>query len=405
MKPTTLFSVLILTLCSVACIHQPKRNKATSAVDEAFLMPTAENDSLVNDLALFIVDAIENADAAKFLERFAFDEFMQKVTYTDTNDDLLNNYRKSFIQGYKANAVSIPLEIIKITESEGFYDYLYNIYDDSTNRYTILFRLFDESNGINYHEYEVIHKNGRFYFDDIFVYTMGERISDSSRKMYTLNLPENLLDKFLGQSKVSEDLLVFYDAIKAQQQQEFQKSHDLFESIQGEIRNQKLYHILKLQAAAQLNDVLYMQSLEELVEKFEDDPTTKLMLIDYYYIKQQYEDCMEAIEDLQAITQDSFLNYIKGNIAFGFEKIAIAKAYYTQVVEEYPTYLPAQFNLIAVLSLQGEYTQCITLLDGILEQDKLIYKDELVDLMMAEEDRPLFENLLNSGTFKQWATQ
>ncbi|KAG1658310.1 hypothetical protein GQR58_023073 [Nymphon striatum] len=173
--------------------------------------------------------------------------------------------------------------------------------------------------------------------------------------------------------------------------------------IEGNLKHSKIYHVVKILITSVLSDTDYLEAMQDMLKDYIDDPTSYLLSIDYYVMLEKYDKAIEAIEKLEKDTGDSFLNYMKGNIAYTNENYKDAISYFEIVIDEYPTYDTPKFSLINSYTIQSNYTKCVSVLDQIIA-NKMYTTSELVEFVESKEEdgSNSLLKLEKSEEYKNW---
>lgn len=395
-----LLSLIVFTACSgkqwevkkqiapkLAAIHTPE---------------TGQNDLLVSQLGNRLENSIHEGSTATFNELFDLDRFGKLATYTEYEDNKVKELKEGFNAGFSKGISSLPQKLIQTIEQGGFYDFLEYYYDIDSKSYRMLFRLFSEEEGINYHDFDLIKRGEKFYIQDIYIYLTGENLSETANKLYLMSLPKNIFEKIIDRDD-SKDMNHMLKAVTSQRNQENETAVSHLNQIQGKLSHTKIYHVIKILAAANLDESIYIEAMSDMLEDFGDDPTSHLLSIDYYYMKGDYKKAMEAIDRLEEETGDTFLNLQRGNIAFESNDLKGAIFYFEKVLEEFPTYETPSFSLISCYSSLENYEQCVTVMDKILANE-VYTSEDLIEYVESEEEDGTNSliSLVESNAYKTW---
>ena len=259
--------------------------------------------------------------------------------------------------------------------------------------------MFSDEEGLNYHDYQLNYVNGKFLIEDLYIYSTGEYLSDTIHQLYLMSIPK----KFMKEIDMSKDKAGNISFILEYKQlldkEEYKKALDLLNNLEGEIKNKKIFYTLKIQVASEINEVYYMEAIDELLKKFPNDPSTQLMAVDYFVMLKDYNATMSALDALQKVTEDDFVEYVKGTMALEFEDYEAAEKAYIYIMNEYPNFLMAKLNLLYMYDFLERHEDNISLLNKI-NDSKEFTKQELIDFIDDKENE--FEHLPNAEIYKKW---
>ncbi|TYA92207.1 tetratricopeptide repeat protein [Seonamhaeicola marinus] len=370
-------------------------------MDIVKLSNTIENDSLVLELGDNIQNMIINGDVDGYLNYFDIETFSHFITEGVSQRYNSDKFQKDYITGIKAGLKSLPQKIIDEVNAGGYYDFVNYFYDETTQSYNMLFRLYSSLTGVNYHQYRVSKKDDTFLFNDIYVYLSGEDLSATFKRFYMYSLPKKSLFSLFGENN-SVEFLKVADAVKLYNQGEFQKAYQKFNEIKGDLKNDKFTLILKSTCAAEINDRAYKNSMELIAKTYPNDPTLYLNQIDYYIITKEYDKALELLNRLEDETSDDFLIFLKGNIEIERPNPKKAVEHYKYISDNYPEFSEGHTSYLYALCLNGEYDKCIDLLDVLVESDYL--KEDLVDFIEEVDENGIneLEDFVKSKQYKTW---
>ena len=394
------FSAILLT---VSCANEKKNSPVSLAPKPSTIEQTASNDSLIQEFALLIEDSMYEGDSKSYLSRFDFERFMDFVTYSQ-NPELDNQrFAAGFRTGMGEGIKSLPEKISQTTANGGYYDYINYSYDEDAKTYTVLFRLFSDQEGLNYHKYQLAKFNEKIHFEDIYVYATGEKLSETSRKLFFASLPKNILQKIIHREDAPdmEHLINASTHIKSGQ---YTMAFDNLKKVEGRLKNERIFHVLKITTAAQLSDEEYIQALTEMKNTFGNDPTMNLLSIDYHFLKGEYDKAMESVDNLEASTGDNFLDFYRGNIYQYKGDHENAIAFYDKVIENYPDYYNASLNQLVSYSYIGKFDECVTILEKLTSED--FFPEDLISYVEDPglEETSILQPLMDSKDYQTWKT-
>jgi hypothetical protein len=365
---------------------------------QTIIVESEENDLKVSELGTFIQKQILENNPEGYLSKF--DTQVIKNKAKKINSTLLETIEdeNEFERGLKIGLIEFPKKIISIVEIGSFYDMVNYRYDEETQTYHMLFRLFQMDEGINYHDYKVSIVNDEFMFNDMYIYLSGEYISDTFTRIFEYTSPEAVQNNSNDYKKYSKALV----DIRAGNNE---NAYNLLNAITGELANEKFIHISKIQLAASLGDATYMEAIESLRRTFPDDPTIYLTLVDYHIMKEEYDVAFDLVDNLQVETSDDFLNYIKGNIAFLRGDSESALAYFSYMIENYADFYLPYVNNVSLYTQQLKFDDAISVLDKLVERD--YDKQLLIEYIEEVDENGLneLESLVNSKAYEKWKKQ
>jgi predicted Zn-dependent protease len=268
-------------------------------------------------------------------------------------------------------------------------------------KYHLLFRLFSENGGLNYHDYQLSfdEKDESFQLADVFVYTVGEYLSETYQDLYLLNVPSKDPSDIATNKERFKSAIFFTRYNSLINNEKYEQAFNLINKLTGEFTKKKIYFITKINIAAGMNKVFEMEALDELLKNFPNDPTTKLMALDYYVMLKDYNAVMKILDDIQATTEDTFIEFMRGNAAWKFEDYELAEKAYANTVREYPNFENAKLNLMYLYDELEKHEDNIVLLNSMIESNDYDKKD-LIEFIDDKSNK--FKNLPNAGIYNRW---
>jgi hypothetical protein len=371
-----------------------------------FAQNFAVNDSINDDAVIAFGEQLQDSFYEKqttfFIDNFDKDGFTKKIVLSqeDTNkSQKIKKFNTSFKAGFFKGFDAFPLKIIESMEKDNSYDIVNYYYSDSEQKYHLLFRMFSDEEGLNYHDYQLNYVNEKFLIEDLYIYSTGEYLSETLRQLYLMAIPKEYIDDIDMNKNRIVNIFFILQYKQLLEKKEYKKAFDLLNNLEGDIKNQKIYYTLKIQVASEINDVYYMEAIDELLKKFPDDPSTQLMAVDYHVMLKDYNATMSALNALQEATEDDFIEYVKGNMAWEFEDYEGAEKAYTYIMNEYPNYEMAKMSLLYLYDFLEKHEDNILLLNRMIDSEEYT-KQDLIDFIDDKTNE--FEHLPNAPIYKKW---
>ncbi|AUC75947.1 hypothetical protein CW732_09840 [Olleya sp. Bg11-27] len=390
-------SLILYFLYSVGAIAQDNikfNTKDTIAYNDV-------NSEKVVALGSLIESSFNSRNQDIFISKFYTNVFIKRIL--DINTSIAQNieYIKPFAQGIQEGLNKFPAEIITELENGAYYDFVNYRYDDSLQTYYILFRLYTSENGINYHDYRIHKKEEKMLISDAYIYLSGENLSKSMARLMGYVMPQKKILGFIKKSK-REGANDLFKALQYKKAGDFQKSYKTLNTITSEISKEKFFLIFKTIIASTIDENTYLNSLEELINNYSEDPTIVLNKIDYNIYKGNYFEAIQLLNQLQENTEDDFLNYLKANVAFQDKNFDFALNNYDYMVQNYPNFFEGQAGYLNTLVMMKKYTEATEFIDTLISEG--YERDSLINYI--EEDDAYGENILDilvkSEPYKSW---
>lgn len=388
--------IFFLFNCSDSSIDNQTESFINS--DKEITNESEENKAKVKKLAEFINDAVLEGNTNKYLSKFDLDYFTDKLV---SSLKMSSRKKAGFAEGLKKGIITFPKQIMSYVENGALYEAINCRFDTSKNAYFMLFRLYSEESGINYHDYRVSKIGNDFMFCDMYIYLTGENISQTMQRMVMNSLPSNKLLEILKPEK-KEDFNKIVAAGKFMKTGQYEEAYTKYNSLEGSMKDEKFTLIMKSQAASMFSSELYQESMDALMQKYPNDNSLSLSFIDYYLLKEDYNKTLEMTNRLKKETGDDFLQYMIGNIHYMKKDYNAAKINYKYIMENYEDFHSSYFSYMVCLAKSKKYKETVAVLNKLSTFD--YSKFELIDYVETSEVgiENEFEDFMKSKEYKIW---
>jgi thioredoxin-like negative regulator of GroEL len=371
---------------------------------EVYAKNKPANDEKVIAFGQRLAKSFYEEESTFFLDNFNIQSFAKKVVSVDEDieeKDVLKKFNQIFKHGFYIKFEAFPQKIKNSIAKGASYDIVNYYYHLDERKYHLLFRLFSENGGLNYHDYQLSfdEKDESFQLADVFVYTVGEYLSETYQDLYLLNVPSKDPSDIATNKERFKSAIFFTRYNSLINNEKYEQAFNLINKLTGEFTKKKIYFITKINIAAGMNKVFEMEALDELLKNFPNDPTTKLMALDYYVMLKDYNAVMKILDDIQATTEDTFIEFMRGNAAWKFEDYELAEKAYANTVREYPNFENAKLNLMYLYDELEKHEDNIVLLNSMIESNDYDKKD-LIEFIDDKSNK--FKNLPNAGIYNRW---
>lgn len=289
-KTTSIVCLLPFTALLYAC-HLP--DKPVSQQEAVTLAHQIER-SVVNHNESFLNNIFEE-------KRFA--QRVLEAAHQRLNFKLAAEAKAALTQAHWGH------QIITATSGGGTYTLVHQYEKDGHQH--LLFRLFEASSAINYHDFELVKTDQDIKVLDVYVYMSGEELSKTlaeSLVMLTDKLSDMTPDdqqKVLHVRKINE-LIEAGNADEASQ---------YFDQLPKDLQKQRLFQLVHLRIAIKQSDTTYLAALNQYKATFPNDPNLGLLMLDAYVLQKDYPSALNAVNNLDsALKKDPFLDYYRGLI-------------------------------------------------------------------------------------------
>lgn len=387
---------LFLILCMISFAQNSHEYPSGFAVNDTI------NDAKVIDFANKLQNTLYKLDPSFFLDNFNSVLFTSKVIMNDSvslKNKGIQIFNKAFENGFIKKFDAFPAKIIETIKSGASYDVVNYYYDTFEDKYHLLFRTYSENDGLNYHDYQLNYTNEKFSIEDIYIYTTGEYVSDTIKQLYMINLPKTLIENMDYTERRMNSILFFYEYKELMEQKKYKEAYNLLSNLEGNIKNQKVIYIMKIQVASAINEIYYMEAIDELLKKFPNDPSTQLMAVDYYVMLKDYNATLAALDALQTATNDSFVTFMRGNLSWEFNDYKSAEKAYKATMQEYPNFENVRLNLVYMYDEAKMFEPCMKMLDDFIAKDYYT-KQDLINFIDNTTNK--LQNISTAEIYLKW---
>jgi len=382
-----LLYISFLFLSTFLCLGQNSYSKIEN---------TKENDTKVKDLGTQLSNSYTKGDNQIFLNSILPNRFFPKVVLQDFENKKLTNFNKKYKTAYTTKITSFPNELINSLKSGDFYNFVSYHFDPVDKTYHLIFRYYSEKYGLDYHDYRILSNGENLIIDDVFVYSSSQKLSETLKLYYLSEVPKNYISS-ITTNKEYKYILMLKNFVDAKNSNELKKAYKHISLLNKALKNKDRFTaMLKLELSRSISDEAYFESMEDVLSSFTIDPSTNLSAIRYHYLNKDYEAVFKSINSIQNHTNDTFLDFEKGNLSFAANNFESAAVFYKNMIENYPNFHLPKFSLLVIYEQDQAFKKATHLLDIILNTST--YKKNTLTKKVKEQ-LPL---LAKSTEFKSW---
>lgn len=342
-----------------------------------------------------IVTILQNRDKAKLQALFDSTTLAEQVA-----DQLSLNEsdRAGFVKGMREGMADFPA--VLIAQLEQLQPVIKLIRTrEKDGRYLHLVR-FDKSRasaGYDYFEFEC---DSDGHIIDWFVHSQGNRISAVVIQLVAGALgnrrtPETagaIADEEQTQLKTWQD---FYGHMRAGR---YQPAYEALERFPEDFRQTRDWAALRVRIAGAVGNEQYQSSLDHLASQFSDVAELQFLLIDHYFLKQQFDQSLRAITAFeQFVGEDGITNLLKCNVqvAAGQTNAAIQSCQHGIDIE--PDQASLYWSLVAI----GLDLEKPNLVLTVLSQYEQAFAIQFDPVKLTA--KPNFAKLASTAEYQRWA--
>lgn len=389
---TSLSVLIVLYLFSVQMGCNREAEESPQSPNALTTKPATIADNECVEFARSIEAAILSGDAEAFNAEINHDAIVEAATASlHIPEELLAHFKQQ-VDSLHRSERGTASEVLKHVAAGGSYRFLR--VREIDGKKTVLFRLISES-GINYHEFLLDDIDGDIKATDVYVFLLGERLSESLRRF------AQPLEQFNPDSSSTNDssYVTHLDHIKAmgkhRREGRYNEVLRLYKELPEDLRQDKPMLMLRHQAAMSLGDDELREAVEDFRRFLPDDPCVMFLSIDYFMLNMQYKRALEAIDHLDAsVGGDPYLDAIRADVAHKQGETAKAYQLAEAVIHELPDLAASYSMLIDIARQDRNFDRMLAGLEKLGEQFE-------VDPAALYDD-PAYVEFFQSPQGKEW---
>ena len=334
-----------------------------------------------------------------FSKKFNNEVFLSYVLDEDGESD--NQVIKEFADEIlKQNYGSLLFDQIQSYINEDSHYNFVNYYIDELKNIYIIFRLFFDDGGVNYHQY-LFEPSGiaEYSLTDVFIYLSGEYNSKTLQRILYGMLGDAIKeDGKADKDSPHVDLFIKLGKVnQLRKEGKIDEARSLFFSIPEEQRSSDDFIYIELELIDTNDEKAYRDLMDRMIAKAEaGNPSFYLSTIDYHYLNKDYDKVIEAVDSLYEYTGDEFLEIYKGTAYWEMDKIEEAEKSFLIANEYYPSMTNPYDYLLALYEAEDEKVKFLNTIDTMA---KYLYVDLPVMSNMLETEYPA---IVATDLYKEW---
>ena len=157
--------------------------------------------------------------------------------------------------------------------------------------------------------------------------------------------------------------------------------------------------LLRIQAASSVgNDTTYLEAIEDFRKFYPKDPCVALISIDRHIMKNNYDEAINSIEQLQqSVGADPYLLFLKGNVHYLKGDQQSARSLMGEAIQAEPTLQDPYWGLVTVSLSEKDFDETNRLLDQLEEKFQIEF-DDLTQI-------PEYSEYVQSPQYQQWSSR
>ncbi|TXJ28864.1 MAG: hypothetical protein E6Q24_04100 [Chitinophagaceae bacterium] len=266
-------------------------------------------------------------------------------------------------------------QIILAIEKRGSYELVKHYEKDGVQH--LLYRMYSEQ-GLNYHDFELVKKNGKVGIADFYIYIAGENFSSMLANLLSI------LDSPAGSEKSEDErsLESIQRIKKLMNDGKYEAAKEIFDGLPDKFRNQKTIQILGIQITSQMDNETYLQQLKDFEARYPNDPNTYLMTLDAAILNNDYGKALDNINHLDSlINKDKFLDFYRALMYNLMKEPLKAREYLETLVQNYPAFESGILELMANYLEAKDYDKARPMIEEFRKNDE--FDQDLLKSVLA----------------------
>lgn len=265
-----------------------------------------------------------------------------------------------------------------------------------------MFRLSPGMEGTNYHELHLGQgQDGAPMIYDLYILSAGELFSKTLRNLLLPSIQQASGEGLSKLLPAESDLVKYGRQIRgmsaAMRAGQYAEAMALYDQLPESLQKQKAFQLIHVMASAEVDQTQYVENMRRFARDFADDPSTDLVLIDFYFLQNQFDEvraCVDRID--RRVGGDRALDVYRANALRGKGEIEPAKKILTDMCDskESEIVLKARSALIEISLEEKDFPETARQLTAI----------EALGVMLLDDlsNTPPYEDFAKSPEYRQW---
>lgn len=277
--------------------------------------------------------------------------------------------------GEGLNKTNMGDQIIRSIEKKGSYELVKHYEKDKVQH--LVYRMYSDE-GLNYHDFELVKKNGKVAIADFYIYIAGENFSSMLANL--LSVLDRQTGKSSGEDRKSMENI--QQIKKLMGQGKYEAAKELFDGLPEKFRDQKAIRILGIQITSQMDNETYLKQLEDFEARYPNDPNTYLLTLDAAILNKDYTKALSNINHLDSlINKDRFLDFYRALMYNLMEEPVKARTHLETLVQNYPAFETGILELMANYLEAKDYDKARPLIENFRKNEE--FDQDMLESVLA----------------------
>ncbi len=310
-----------------------------------------------------------------------------------------NNFRRGFEDGARKSMSAYPQKVAQALGGAQLWDIVR--VRKQEHGIWVLVRHYGSETEFAYYDFLVAQGGkGRAAIVDVFPLTNGEPMSRSLRRFFLVGVADqsrSLLEKLSKEENLLvQSMPAIQEMMQAGREGNAERAVAIYESLPLEVRRIKFIAAQVILAGATLQDTdRYLQLVEDYMKWYPNDPTLRILLIDYYAQREECDKLRKVIDELdKAVGGDPFLDLQRAQVDIAEENWSEARKRAQRVIESVPKSQHAYWTAFAAAVGLKDYADAVKQLQHLHRE----FNANPRGLEAAEE----FREFTSSTEYRDW---
>lgn len=389
-------SLLCFSSITLAASQEPSAAKEPSATKE--LSAKQEPSALVKMLYQMETE-FNNRNSKAIRARVDIDSLLKR-TFVDIETD--ERFIKEFTKGFKQKgAANLINSLINVMNDESTTKLLSYDENPAAQLSKGLFRFNHGEQGFGYVRFYIKNQGGQLKVVDWFDYARGQELSKSLAMTVRSVAPsKGIVGKFKDIGSGKGDFAVMFTRFsKLYRAQNFDGLKKMFKESDEQMRTSwEMMAGMATMASLSNDNNFYLAVLKSIDKNFNKQAKAGFVLLDYYFLTQQYSKVIPILDVLlaQIGVEDAGLLHMKSNTYHAMQDYKNAKASAVECKTSEPDYIDCYWNLVTFAIEQKQHDDLVKQLKVLGTQFGYVFSKENFEGIEA------YQHFVGSAEFESW---
>lgn len=258
---------------------------------------------------------------------------------------------------------NVGAELVDALAYGGSYTFIRHFEQEGKKK--VLFRL-ENVQGLNYHIFTLVEAEGEVKAEDVYVLVLGSDLSEVLRNSL---LGLGLFEDSKVDARLIEDAGRMQEIRRLINEQDPDSAMVIFEQLHPKLQDSRIGMFTHIQLSMLRDTEEFIESVERMRERYPENASVDLLMIDYYFLKEEYAKSLTALNRLdRAIGGDVYLNLHRAGLAQAQEDWDRSANLLQEMLDQgMERNEELDFAMLSSLLGQGRYDESIVLIEEMKE--------------------------------------